>query len=224
MQSWVSAWLRRIWARKLWLVALLLYKIAEDRILSGLNAALDGLVGPDVTAFLIQSIPWLTWLAIPLTVVAILYIGYRDSQAGDGPYQRFSSEWASRDQDGHWNGIRERANELRSDIKQVAASAGDRVTVKELTTLKERVDSLEVHVAGYEEVWGLQSFWDEASRNRWERTRRSSGDMPDPGWAQPLWRRVDYVTWWLYGHIPQTRPVPGYGGYDPWAGWSDMGS
>lgn len=81
MRSRLGQWLRNLWQRKFILVALALYKVAEDRVLGFVNGLLDSLLNsPRILDGVFQLLPVLTWLAIPITIAMILLMAYRDTR------------------------------------------------------------------------------------------------------------------------------------------------
>ena len=67
-------------ARWRWWVTVLAYKLAEDRLLGLLNSAIDARSGTLVSAleWAIQYLPWLTWLAVPAVIIALLVVTWVD--------------------------------------------------------------------------------------------------------------------------------------------------
>jgi hypothetical protein len=140
------------------------------------------------------------------------------------PPEQFLPAFASKDRQGHWNGIREMAMEVRGELQDLLTRLGDRATVKDLANMQARVESLEANTANYEDTWSLgRSFWDQRNRNRWDGLSRERTDRPTHAWAVPLWERVEYVMSWVYQHPPESPRPPKYPGMDAWGESSDMG-
>lgn len=72
--------LRRWW----WVALILLYKIAEDRMLGEANDEIEGRNGllPDVAEAVVDVLPYLTWLLVPVTIIVLLWRSYQDSKPG----------------------------------------------------------------------------------------------------------------------------------------------
>jgi len=77
----LKLWCQSIWQKKWWLILLALYKIIEDWGLGKLVGYVEehrgGLV--DFLTWLIDYLPWVTWIAIPITIVVLLVLTWRKS-------------------------------------------------------------------------------------------------------------------------------------------------
>lgn len=155
-----------------------------DRLQAGINFG---------ELFAIARIP-----AGPLALVLVLYLWRRPS---GNPYRVIRPEWESSNQTEHWQGVRSMAFQAKTELR---TATGKDVTVGDQNSLKNLVDSLDLQVSGYSELWAVGSWWDERDRVRWESDRLGS-DYPPPGappWARPLWDRISYASWWLSRHDP----------------------
>jgi hypothetical protein len=79
LTEWVRGVLRRWWY---WFFLLPLYKLSEDRILSEANGQLEGHTGfaADAARRIVDVLPYLTWLFIPMVIAYLLYRSYLDSK------------------------------------------------------------------------------------------------------------------------------------------------
>jgi hypothetical protein len=137
-------------------------------------------------------------LSGPLALILVLLLWTRP---GGNPHRVIRPEWDSRNQVEHWEGVRKMAIQAQSELRN--ATAKD-VTVRDQSNLRNLVDSLDLQVSSYSDLWGRSSYWDERARVRWESDRgRYEPLRPDaPTWAQPLWERISYAMWWLSTHDP----------------------
>lgn len=78
LEEWWRGLLKRWW----WVVLVVLYKIAEDRILGEFNDQLDGQQGLvyDAARRVVDVLPYLTWLLVPFAFVYLLRRSYIDSK------------------------------------------------------------------------------------------------------------------------------------------------
>lgn len=84
MRSRLNSWWKSIWNRKWWFLFILGYKIIEDWSLGKLTAYIEENKGilVSISQFIVDYLPWLTWLAIPVVIILLLTITWRQSQSG----------------------------------------------------------------------------------------------------------------------------------------------
>lgn len=81
MRKRLISWWRSIWGRKYWFLFLLLYKIIEDWGLGKLIGYVEEHRGWLVIflTYIIDYLPWITWIAIPITIMVLLVLTWRKS-------------------------------------------------------------------------------------------------------------------------------------------------
>ena len=106
-------------------------------------------------------------------------------------------EWLSLDQRGHWRGVYDMTLDVLTELREIVRKTG--VTLKDQEDLRKSVDSLDLQVSQYAEMWNPGWFWAERARKQWEASR---DPYDGPPWAQPIWERIDYARWWLGRYDP----------------------
>jgi hypothetical protein len=106
-------------------------------------------------------------------------------------------EWDSANQVQHYEGIRKMAHDAKAELRNVAAGEP---TVRDQTNLRNLVDSLDLQVGNYSQLWASSSLYKERLRNKWLDAPRKRYD--GPAWGRQLWDRIDYAQWWIQTHDP----------------------
>ncbi|MBI4197858.1 MAG: hypothetical protein HY533_01955 [Chloroflexi bacterium] len=82
MRTRLGDWWKKVLQKRWWLVYIAVYKVLEDRSLGWFNSQIDqqagGLLG--LLRGVFSKLPWITWLAIPFIVIALLIMTWRDSR------------------------------------------------------------------------------------------------------------------------------------------------
>lgn len=133
-------------------------------------------------------------LSGPIALVLALWLLRRGP--GRDPLRSVRDDWDSSNQVEHWEGVRRLARDTRVLLYETIAKSD--VTVADQNNLRAAVDSLDLQVSTYAELWENGSFY--SSERQWRRTPRSGFD--GPSWATPLFDRIGFAAWWLSNHDP----------------------
>ena len=81
MRARLKSWGHTIWQRKWWFIFLLVYKIIEDWGLGKLIGYIEEQEGiwVNISDFIINYLPWVTWIAIPITILILIVKAWLDS-------------------------------------------------------------------------------------------------------------------------------------------------
>jgi len=81
MQARLKSWCHSIWQKKWWFVFLFFYKITEDWGLGKLIGYVEVQKGiwVNISNFIINNLPLITWIAIPVTILLLIVKVWRDS-------------------------------------------------------------------------------------------------------------------------------------------------
>ena len=81
MQARFKSWRHTIWERRWWFLFLVVYKIIEDWGLGKLVGYVEENKGVwvNISDFVISYLPWITWIAIPITIMVLIVKTWQDS-------------------------------------------------------------------------------------------------------------------------------------------------